>query len=286
MPKACRFCWGCTSPSTPGINNLQGVPYVKAVFSDNWKWSFNSKDRRSRRRRFVDSGEIISGFTAVFSEDWKDEESDKAHPRVRPLSCNTCKWDKGPEKKRDADAFLTDSPSTWPPFKRQREEDCNLSRTETIFSTTSPNLQQYEFGESQSNNWPPSPTSANTVTPSSMTPNNEETSLPELISSECFTPNIPSSVYSMTTDMSSPAADEFEHLPWILAAEATNAHDDSRLLSKPLPGYHRSLLEDKRMAEDLGFNYWEEFIDYNIMAEGVSRLDGFQEWGSGDQFLI
>ncbi|OBT46216.1 hypothetical protein VE00_02359 [Pseudogymnoascus sp. WSF 3629] len=179
-----------------------------------------------------------------------------------------------------------DSPSIRPPFKRRCEEDCNLSKTETIFSATSPNLQQYQFGESQSNNWPLSPTSANTITPSSITSTNEEASLPELISSECLTPSLPSSVYSMTTDMPSPSADEFEHHSWILAAEATNAHDGAMLPSKPLPGYHKSLLEDKRMAEDLGFNYWEEFIDYSIMVDDSSKLDAFQEWGSGDEFLI
>lgn len=86
--------------------------------------------------------------------------------------------------------------------------------------------------------------------------------------------------------MPSPAADEFEHHPWILAAEATNAQDGGMLPSKPLLGYHRSLLEDKRMAEDLGFNYWEEFIDYSIMADDSSKLDAFQEWGSGDELLI
>ncbi|OBT49551.1 hypothetical protein VE04_10160, partial [Pseudogymnoascus sp. 24MN13] len=67
-------------------------------------------------------------------------------------------------------------------------------------------------------------------------------------------------------DTPSPAADEFEHLPWILAARP-RAHDGAMFPSKPLPGHHRSLLEDKRMAEDLGFNYWEEFIDYSIMAD-------------------
>lgn len=288
MPKACQFCWGRTSPSTPGINDRQGVPYVTAVFSDNWKWQFNSKDRRSRRRRFADSGEIISGFAAVFSEDWKDDESDKAHSRVSPLSCDTCQWDKDCEKNIDAYVFSTNSTSsTPPPFKRQPEETCSLSRMETIFSPTSRNLQQYQFGDSQSPNWPPSPMSTNTFTPSFITLIDEETSIPELISSECLTPSQPSSVYSIAIDTPSPAADEFEHLPWILAAEATDAHDGAMFPSKPLPGHHRSLLEDKRMAADLGFNYWEEFIDYSIMAvDGSNKLDAFQEWGSGDQFLI
>ncbi|OAF57371.1 hypothetical protein VC83_04759 [Pseudogymnoascus destructans] len=98
----------------------------------------------------------------------------------------------------------------------------------------------------------------------------EETSIPDLVSSECPTPTLPSSVYSATTDMPSPAVDEFEHPPCIPVAEATNAHDGAML-----PSNLYLAIKDNRMAEDLEFNYWEEFIDYSIMTDDFPRV-GFR----------
>lgn len=48
------------------------IAHVMAVFSDQWNWSFNPSNVRLMRRRLINSGETISGFTAVFCDDWKD----------------------------------------------------------------------------------------------------------------------------------------------------------------------------------------------------------------------
>jgi hypothetical protein len=73
MAQLCSPCW-LPHPSNP---KRPRITHVTAVFSDEWNWSFSPSNVRSRRRRFINSGETISGFTAVFSDDWKDSISEE-----------------------------------------------------------------------------------------------------------------------------------------------------------------------------------------------------------------
>jgi hypothetical protein len=73
MAQSCSPCW-LPHPPNP---QRQRITHVMAVFSDQWNWSFSPNNVRSRRRRFINSGETISGFTAVFCDDWKDSTNEE-----------------------------------------------------------------------------------------------------------------------------------------------------------------------------------------------------------------
>lgn len=57
--------------------NKKKRAHVMPVFTDEWKRPFDRKNNRSRRPRVLDSREKVSGFTAVFCHDWKDDDSEE-----------------------------------------------------------------------------------------------------------------------------------------------------------------------------------------------------------------
>ncbi len=73
MAQSCSPCWLTYPPNPRRPRNT----HVMAVFSDQCNWSFSPSNVPSRRRRFINSGETISGFTAVFSDDCKDSTSEQ-----------------------------------------------------------------------------------------------------------------------------------------------------------------------------------------------------------------
>lgn len=107
------------------------MTHVTAVFSHEWNWSFSPRNVRSRRRRFLDSGETISGFTAIFCDDWKDaiDEEEDIDNHTWPSRC---------EREGKVDFFVEHWDSSQPRYRKRGLESPVES---LLFSAESPESQ-------------------------------------------------------------------------------------------------------------------------------------------------
>jgi hypothetical protein len=140
------------SLSQPPCAEKHRITHVRVVFSDEWNWSFSPRNLRSRRRRFLNSGERISGFTAIFCDDWKDDIDEDQDIDDYILRSKR-------EREDDMDFFTENWDLSQPRSKRQRLE----SRVESLSILAESSESQL----SSPTNFPPESLSFTATTPES-----------------------------------------------------------------------------------------------------------------------
>ncbi|KAI1371672.1 hypothetical protein F4677DRAFT_450156 [Hypoxylon crocopeplum] len=262
-----------------------------AVFSDDWNWPFNTKSRRSRRRRFAHSGERITGFTAVFCDDWKDSKGEddvslSGYDSASPQSSGSFSSYEGHNEDgdmdnlhnfEDCDEFFSASP----PYKRQRRDHFSMSRAGTALSATSINCQQCQLGASSPDTrWPPSTPTLDGADQLFMTPTDDS----ETFSRGPATPDnstFGTSNFQYQMPMNVVSLAEIENNQRYSKSE--NQSIDPASLSVPMSkGGNRTwpstenkdyFLTDGWSTKSNGFDFWDQLLEWCIGAdEGQSSF--------------
>jgi hypothetical protein len=252
-----------------------------AVFSDEWNWSFSPKNLRSRRQRFLNSGETISGFTAIFCDDWKDIVDDKEE-------IDDYIWPSKRGRDEDVDFFVQHWDSSLPQSKRQRLESpawsllspavspesplspsANSSPESLSFRTTSPEHQFCEFDKFESEKGSSLGDSEWIVTPRSMDGNEQKLLTPGYALSEDLLPRVPTPV-----DLEIPMIDKVDRDLYLAlisdeaessSAAVTNLDFKTKTSNSILDSCEEASVEqwpynDGCEVEPGGFEFWNDFI--------------------------
>ncbi|KAH8780504.1 hypothetical protein F5882DRAFT_379700 [Hyaloscypha sp. PMI_1271] len=251
MPQSYSPC----SPSQPPHAKKQRITHVTAVFSDEWNRHFNPRNVRSRRRRFLNSGETISGFTAIFCDDWKDDMGEEE-------VIDDYVWPSKREREEDVEFFARHWDSSQHSYKRQRLESPiesvsflaespepqlspsgnsppeSLSFTaispgsQTSLYATSPKPQIYQFDEFESGNWPSPPGDLEYNVDSRLMDSSEEKLLtPDIILSEDLIRDV--TTLGQPLDLGIAALDP-DLYPALISDEAENSSTTRPLASRGL----------------------------------------------------
>jgi len=173
MPQSCPWYSGTHSPNA----TRQRMTHVIAVFSDEWNWPFNPRNLRSKRQRFLNSGETISEFTAIFCDDWKDivEDQEEIDDYVLPSKLGNDEnedsfaqyWDSSQARnKRQKLEYQSGSLSTLTASSKSPPSPSVNSTTESLPpSATSSESQIYRLDELESEDWSPLGNSEWNLTP-------------------------------------------------------------------------------------------------------------------------
>lgn len=271
----------------------------KAVFSDDWDWPFNPKKNRSRRRRFANRGERISGFTAVFCDDWKDEEVEDEAPLCAlelagSQSPRSGQWYGGYENEGDGNGFkdfdnFAELFSELPLSKWQCTEQSSLPRAEATLPTTPNVCQLCQSRETKPEAWwPPSAMTLPSLGPSP-TASADNWASSQGSATQCYsTPETPTLSYSMPIDVASLTNTESYHfqaseedesplLSSVLADSTTKGRDNITPSTQDTPE-HQWFLADGWAMEATGFDYWDYFLDCTIGAGDCHEIQGCEEF--------
>ncbi|KFY79518.1 hypothetical protein V499_01493 [Pseudogymnoascus sp. VKM F-103] len=243
MIRVGRPCLTCTPQRSCWVErptNKNKRTHVVAIFTDEWNRSFNRKNDRKRRRRFLESDEKVSGFTAVFCQDWKDGDSDEDF------------------EPSDTDDFPKPLASAWP--RCEYEGYYSPFSAATTSSYTSPTRHIYPFRGSA----PPTPTAAETLdSPLIMSTDDEET-IAEGYEHLEYQAKSPPEIMNPMTPNNIPTTDKEGMVPF----------------REEIVDHHWLSWNEKRIREGGGFDYWSSFIECNIIAGGNHELDGCQGAGT------
>ncbi|KFY22584.1 hypothetical protein V491_02756 [Pseudogymnoascus sp. VKM F-3775] len=102
------------------------------VFTNEWKRPFDRRNHRSRQPRFLESREKVSGFTAVFCHDWRDDDSEEDDELLVT-----------PELETNMDVFP--NPIASARSLCEYKEPYNPFKAATASSSTHPMRQKYIF---------------------------------------------------------------------------------------------------------------------------------------------
>jgi hypothetical protein len=226
----------------------QSDTQLKAVYSDTWKRSFDAQNDRSRRREYACSGVRTSGLTAVFCEDWKDDDGCEAilsaHDCTRTQCCHTLEWETGYGRKRKLDDFMEVLISPWYPSQRQFQEHSSSMNAATIFFIPSPEPLAYQYQ-------------------------------PGVFDADCRFPlpkAVPMTEIKKGSQVTS-TAKEVKNLSSIMPDPGNNVKNRDMSTSKTITEQDRTR-EDEVEIEDHGFDVWSRFIECSIRLDVGRGLDG------------
>jgi hypothetical protein len=298
MAQSCSPCW-LAHPPKP---QRQRTTHVMAIFSDQWNWSFSPNNIRSRRRRFINSGETISGFTAVFCDDWKDSTNEEEE-------IDDYIW--SPKRGRDGDVGILaqhrDSSKSPPRDKRQHLESpvgspifSAITPESPPFPSTTPFPEAYsftatsfepqscqfdQFGVSEKS---PSPGHSEwNVTPNSVDDNEEVFLMPDFALSENPFPNLTTSLKPDITAVQEMDRDTgltlvSEEAENCLAAR-TNLNFGAKTSNGILDSCEEVLCEqwsnnDDCEVETSGFEFWNDFMKCFMGVDGNDEIEKTINW--------
>jgi hypothetical protein len=266
---------------------------VTAVFSDEWNRHFSPRNVRSRRRRFLNSGETISGFTAIFCDDWKDDMGEEE-------VIDDYIWSSKREREENVEFFAQHWDSSQPGYKRQRLESptesvsflaespepqlspsANSSPESLSFTAlspesqislyaTSPKPQIYQFDEFESEKWPSPPGDLDYNVDSRLMDSGEEKLLtPDIILSEDLIRDV--TTLGQPLDLGITALNPDLHLALISdgAENSSTAVTNLNFKTKTSNGILHSCEEvsgeqlsqmDDSEVEPEGFEFWDDFM--------------------------
>ncbi|KAH8656293.1 hypothetical protein BGZ61DRAFT_372722 [Ilyonectria robusta] len=262
-----------------------------AEFSDDWDWPFNPKNSRSRRRRFAHSGERITGFTAVFCDDWKDweEQRDKAsaggYARARPQSSQSRPGHESCTRKKDTNDLdnredINDLSATNPRWQRQHGGQSNIEGASASLQPapsnrhTVPDLTEW---------WPLPPATLEDIVPSFTTSVDDRDTVSIGPATPSYsTPRISGLPCPMPVDMDPHAEAQWSqfptteyHLP-ALTDLITTGRGSAMPSTEDMPDY-RLFLTDGSSLENGGFDYWGELLECNTSLDSwcaIQSRDG------------
>jgi hypothetical protein len=284
------------------------ITHVTAIFSDEWNWNFSPRNMRSRRRRFLNSGETISGFTAIFCDDWKDDIDEEE-------DMDEYIWPSKRAREEDVDFFAPHWDASQPDYKRQRleyEVEClsflpespesqlsppansppeSLSFTatspesQTSLHFTSPEPQVYQFDEFDSEKWPTPPGALEWNVNSRLEDSNEEELLtPGFLLSEDLLSHVPTLLQPPSLDIAALdkvgrdiyltlISDEGENS----ATATTNLNSKTRtsigdLYSGEEVSGEQWSQKDGCHAEPEGFEFWDDFLKCCMSDHGDHKV--------------
>jgi hypothetical protein len=267
---------------------------VTAVFSDEWNRHFSPRNVRSRRRRFLNSGETISGFTAIFCDDWKDDMGEEE-------VIDDYVWPSKREREEDVEFFAQHWDSSQLSYKRQRLESpveslsflaespepqlspSGNSPPESLSFTalspesqislyvTSPKPQIYQFDEFESEKWPWPPGDLDYNVDSRLMDSGEEKLLtPDIILSEDLIRDV--TTLGKPLDLGITALDPDLHLALISdkAKNSSTAVMNLNFKAKTSNGILHS-------CEEVTGEQWSQIDDSEVELEGFEFWDDFMK---------
>jgi hypothetical protein len=272
-----------------------------AVFSDQWNCSFNPSNVRSRRRRFINSGETISGFTAVFCDDWRDNIDEEE-------AIDDYIWSSKRGRGEDV-GFLAqyrDSSQSLPRDKRQHLESAvespvfsavtpestpfpsTTSSPEAFsFTATPPRPESCHFARFGSETSPSPGDSEGNATPRSVDDNEENLLMPNFAFLEDPLSNLPT---SLNLDIT--AVEKFDRDPGLTLvseenenslAAGTNLNFETKTPDGTLDSCEEVLGEQGPQnndceAETSGFEFWNDFMKCCMGVDGDNGVEETRDW--------
>lgn len=258
-----------------------------AVFSEDWNWSFNPRNLRSRRHAFHQSGEMIYGFAAVFCEDWRDEwicdeVSPHFHEQPRLPTRRSTRRFKGRKRKRPISNFNSlgvgdELLSAVSAREKQNWEHCKLQGIEIpIFSEQPADCQQ--FNESKmGSRWPSSPESMHTTShaPQNIGVADSPTKRTAYTSSHAIIDN--ASIYNLEMQQASAPDQRQSYVTPSALMKSTTATQQADVSPyKGLPGHGSVELSDGETT-GMGQDFWAALLKCNTGLGGCEDIQNLEE---------
>jgi hypothetical protein len=267
---------------------------VTAVFSAEWNMHFSPRNVRSRRRRFPNSGETISGFTAIFCDDWKDDMSEEE-------IIDDYVWPSKREREEDVEFFAQHWDSSQPSYKRQRLESpiesvpflaespepqlspSGNSPPESLSITapspesqislyvTSPKPQIYQFDEFESEKWPSPPGDLECNVDARLMDSSEEKLLtPDIILSEDLIRDVTTLRRPLDLGIAALGPDLY---PALISDEPENSSGAVTNLNLKTEASNGVL----HSCEEVSGEQWSQIDDSEVEPEGFEFWDDFMK---------